>query len=255
MRWPSRPSPPSSSRDGVAVTSAAATLDLWESLTATPPPARGAAVRVACGAASDRDAACDLPLAVAAAAALAELRERVGPALGAVLTCPGCEALLDVPLPIDELLAGSEVVPDGARVDGVAVRGPTTTDVLAALASADPAATLRSRCETWPAGTAADVDAELALRVADAAERLAGAAGITVRLDCPECGGDVLADVDVVRLLTECVAEEARAVLADVAALAAAFGWSERTVLALSPARLQAYLALVRTRAREARDG
>jgi hypothetical protein len=230
------------------VTSAAATLDLWESLTATTPPARGAAVLVACGVAPDLDAACDLPLAVAAREALAELRERVGPALDAALSCPVCEALLDVPLPLDEVLAGSEVLADGVRVDGVVVRGPTTSDVLVALASADPAATLRARCETWPEGTAPNADSELTTRVAAAAELLAGAAGVSVRLECPDCGGDVLADVDVVRLLTERVSEDAQAVLADVALLASAFGWSEQTVLAMSPARLQAYLGLVGVR-------
>ncbi|MGW5363820.1 hypothetical protein [Actinopolymorpha pittospori] len=233
---------------GHAVTPAAATLDLWESLTATALPARGAAVVVARGVAPDLDAACDLPLAVAAREALAELRERVGPALDTALSCPVCEALLDVPLDLDEVLAGSEVLADGMRVDGVLVRGPTTADVLAALDSADPAATLRARCVTWPEGTVPYADAELTARVAAAAEQLAGSAGVSVRLDCPECGGDVLADVDVVRLVTERVTEQAQAVLADVAVLAAVFGWSEREVLEMSPARLRVYLGLARTR-------
>jgi len=228
------------------VTPAAATLDLWESLAAAVPPARGAAVLVASGVAPDLVAAGDVPLAVAAREALLALRERVGPVLDTTLSCPVCAALLDVPLPLDRVLAESGVAPGDTDVDGVAVRGPTTSDVLAALESADPAATLRARCVTWPEGTLADADAELAARVAATAERMAGAAGVSLRLRCPECGGEVVADVDVVGLLTERVAEEARSVLADVAALAAAFGWSEREVLALSPARCHAYLALVR---------
>ena len=230
------------------MTPAAATLDLWEALTATAPPARGAVVLVARGAAPDLDAARELPLAVAAREALAELRERVGPTLDAVATCPVCESLLDVLLPLDEVLAGSEVLADVLRVDGVVVRGPTTADVLTALASAAPAATLRARCVTWPEGTTPFADADLTARVAAAAEQLAGAAGISVRLDCPECGKDVLADVDVVRLLTERVTEQAHGLLADVATLAAAFGWSERDVLAMSPARLRAYLGLAAAR-------
>lgn len=233
---------------GCAVTPAAATLDLWEALTATIPPARGAAVLVARGVAPDLAAACDLPLAVAAREALAELRERVGATLDAVTSCPACEALLDVSLPLDEVLAGSEVRADDLRVDGVVVRGPTTADVLAALASAEPAATLRARCATWPEGAAPYADVDLAARVAEAAEQLAGAAGASVRLDCPECGGDVLADVDVIRLLTEQVTEQGLGLLADVAMLAAAFGWSEQDVLAMSPARVRAYLGLARAR-------
>ncbi len=231
-----------------AVTQAAATLDLWESLAGMAPPARGAAVLVARGLAGDAGAARELPLAVAAREALAELRARVGPELDTVLTCPVCEALLDVPLPLDDVLAGSDVGEATQQVDGVELRGPTTSDVLAALASPDPAATLRARCQRWPAGTDPEGDPELAARVGAAAERLVGAAGAQVRLECPECGGDVLADVDVVRLLTERMTEEAQAVLTDVATLAVAFGWSEREVLALSPARLQAYLGLARAR-------
>lgn len=229
------------------MTPAAATLDLWESLTAAAPPVRGAVVLVACGAAPDLDAASDLSLARAARQALAELRARVGPALDAVLSCPTCAALLDVALPLDEIQAEFEVVEDRAQVDGVVVRGPTTADLLVALAAANPAAALRERCVTWPVDTLPDDD-ELAARVAATAERVAGAAGVGLRLACPECGGEVVADVDVVELFTERVAEEARAVLADVAVLAAAFGWTEREVLALSSARRQAYLGLVRAR-------
>ena len=228
------------------MTPAAATLDLWESLTAAAPPVRGAVVLVACGAAPDLDAASDLSLALAARQALAELRDRVGPALDAVLSCPTCDALLDVALPLDEILAEFADLEDGAQVDGVVVRGPTTSDLLVALASTDPAAALRMQCVTWPEGTFPDD--ELAARVAATAERVAGAAGVSLRLACPECGGEVVADVDVVSLLTERVAEEARAVLADVAVLAAAFGWTEREVLAMSSARMQAYLGLVRAR-------
>ena len=54
--------------------------------------------------------------------------------------------------------------------------------------------------------------------------------------------------IDVVRLLTERVAEQAQGLLADVAMLAAAFGWSEGDVLAMSPARQRAYLGLARAR-------
>lgn len=228
------------------MTPAAATLDLWDTLAAAAPPARGAAVLVARGVAPDLVAAGDVPLAVAAREALVTLRDRVGPVLDTTLSCPACEALLDVPLPLDQVLAGSAGPPADADVDGVVVRGPTTSDVLAALASHDPAATLRAQCVTWPEGTLPDADADLAARVAATAEQVAGAAGTTLRLQCPECGGEVVADVDAVGLLTERVAEEARDVLADVATLAAAFGWSEREVLALPPARWHAYLRLVR---------
>ena len=225
---------------------AAATLDLWEALSATVPAARGAVVLVARGLVPNFEAACDLPLASAAVGGVAELRSRSGPELATVVACPACEALLDVPLR-STISRRETSEPEGeVRVRGVVVRAPTTADVLAALDSDDPAQTLRDRCETWPPD--AHGDDELAARVAEAAERLAGAAGVTARLTCPECGNDVEADVDVVRLLAERVADQARAVLADVVTLAAAYGWSEREILTMSPVRRRSYLDLVLVR-------
>ncbi|MFE7408755.1 hypothetical protein [Isoptericola sp. NPDC057559] len=228
----------------------AATLDLWEALAATAPPARGAVVLVARGLAPDLDAACEQPLAAAAGAALEELRERAGGVLETVVACPSCGELLDVPLPLEGVAAdGERVGPEVETVGPVEVRAPTTADLLAALADPAPGAALRARCVRWPGGDdgAADpglADPELAAGVAAAAERLAGAAGVSVRLRCPGCDADVRADVDVVRLLTDRVDQQARAELAEVATLAAAFGWTEPQVLGLSPARRAEYLAL-----------
>ncbi|GAA1857198.1 hypothetical protein [Myceligenerans crystallogenes] len=229
--------------------STAATLALWEALGTTPPPAGGAVVLLARGAAPDLATACDLPLAVAAQAALAELRERTGPTLATVLDCAGCGDVLDVALALDALAAPA-ATPAEARVPAaggdVVVRTPTTTDVLAALESDDPGTHLRERCEQWPPGADRADRAGLADRVADAAEALAGAAAARARVTCPGCGRETVADVDVVRLLAERVTEQASALLADVAELAGAFGWSEDEILAMSPWRRRAYLGLTR---------
>lgn len=231
-----------------ALGSPRATLDLWECLADTTPPARAAAVLVTRGLAPDVASACELPLAVAARESLAELRDRVGPRLDTVLTCPVCETLLDVPLPLDTLLAADDNDAAAVEVGGVMLRGPTTTDVLAVLDCPDAAAALRARCVTWPDGVDPARDPALAALVADAADRLAGVAGASVRVQCPQCSADVTADVDVVRLLIECVTEQAHSLLSDVATLAAAFGWTEPEVLALPSARFQAYLDLARAR-------
>jgi hypothetical protein len=93
-----------------------------------------------------------------------------------------------------------------------------------------------------PAGLAEDV----CRQVDAAAEELAGAAGLVIRTTCPACGTDVSAPLDVAGLLWEQVAAAAPAVLAEIAELAAAFGWSEADVLGLTPARRRVYLDLVR---------
>ena len=113
--------------------------------------------------------------------------------------------------------------------------------------AARPSATLRQRCVTWPAGVdPLDLPPEVHERVDAAAEELAGASALAVRLGCPECGSDVAAEVDPVALLADRVSDEVRDLLGDVAELAAAFGWSETEVLQLSEARRRAYLDLAR---------
>ena len=86
------------------------------------------------------------------------------------------------------------------RREGLVVRCPTSRDLLAAAASADPTATLLARCVTDAGGTAVD-PASLAgprrAAVDAAAERLAGAAAVVLRAGCPACGGEVRVDVDV----------------------------------------------------------
>jgi hypothetical protein len=228
------------------------TLALWEALASTTSVARGASVLVALGAADGLADAVRMPLATAARAALGELRERAGPQVQTVLMCPGCGAVLDVPLVLDDLLVATGGLSEGAAancvtVDGVVVRGPTTEDLLVALASSDPSAALRDRCVTWPAGIdATTLDPAVRDRALAAAEELAGASALAVRLDCPDCGGAVTAEVDTVALLADRVADEVRDLLSDVAELAMAFGWSEDDVLRLSDARRRAYLDLAR---------
>ncbi|GAB3047283.1 hypothetical protein GCM10027053_01410 [Intrasporangium mesophilum] len=228
------------------------TLALWEALASTTSVARGASLLVALGAADSLADAVRMPLATAARAALGELRERAGLEVQTVLTCPDCGAVLDVPLALDDLLETTDDRPGAAAggvatVDGIVVRGPTTEDLLVALASAQPSAALRDRCVTLPAGVdAATLDPAVLERVNAVAEELAGASALAVRLVCPDCGSDVAADVDAVALLADRVADEVRDILGDVAELAAAFGWSETEVLHLSDARRAAYLELAR---------
>jgi hypothetical protein len=226
------------------------TLALWEALASTTPVARGAAVLVALGAADGLADAVRMPLASAARAALGELRARAGPEVQTVVACPDCRAVLDVVLAPGELLTASpDPGADDATVDveGVVVRGPTTEDLLVALSSALPSATLRQRCVTWPAGVDPfDLPPEVHERVGAVAEEITGASALVVRLDCPECDSDVAAEVDPVALLADRVSDEVRDLLGDVAELAAAFGWSETEVLQLSVARRRAYLDLAR---------
>ena len=133
--------------------------------------------------------------------------------------------------------ATTVVAPDGRELR---VRAPTTRDLLAARDREDPARALLTACVSDATGAPADPDelGEETLDLVDAAaEELAGAAAIVVRAACPDCGEAVAAPLDVGALLWERVARAAAQALREVAELAAAFGWSEAEVLALTPLR------------------
>jgi hypothetical protein len=225
-------------------------LAAWEATVAVPELARGPALVAEAGLADDLDAALDLPLGESAALAARLHADAFGDEVDGLVTCEPCGTVLDVSVPLAELPAprgdATVVVAPGGELR---VRAPTTRDLLAARDSPDPAQALLAACVTGAGGAPADPDAldeaSLAL-VDDAAEELAGAAAIVVRVACPECGAAVAAPLDVGALLAERVARAAAEALGEVAELAAAFGWSEAEVLALTPLRRRAYVDLVR---------
>lgn len=70
-------------------------------------------------------------------------------------------------------------------------------------------------------------------------------AEIGLRLTCPSCGHLWRARFDIVSYLWSELDEWARRVLVDIHTLAAAYGWSEHQILALSPFRRQLYVDMV----------
>ncbi|WP_298890053.1 hypothetical protein [uncultured Serinicoccus sp.] len=228
------------------MTGSADTLVLWEALAGASPVLAGAALLHAGGEAPSLAAACDLPLAAAAAMALRQLRQRCGDHLDTLAACPSCGARLEVLLPLRQLDEHASALPAASTVGGRTVRSPTTRDVAAALTTDDPDASLRASCVQLDDGVTEHERAAL-LAVA---EDLCGAAALSVRVDCPDCGGSSSVDVDPVALLADQVAMDAAQLLRDVAGLAAAYGWREADILRLSPARRAAYLSMARGRRR-----
>ena len=230
-------------------------LAAWEAGAAAPELARGCAVLAAAGLA-DPASLLDLPVGLVGIFGIRCCLTSFGPDVDALTACQACGATLDVPLSLTALLPGPE---DGAPEDPVptrtlslaggtvTVRSPTVRDLLAAAADRDPRGTLVRRCAERPSSAPVDVadlgDGELAL-VDEALEELSGLGLITVRAACPGCGEPVAALLDPAALLWQQVQDAAPALLRDVATLAAAFGWSEREILALPAVRRRAYLQL-----------
>lgn len=220
----------------------------WESACSAPPPARAAALVAACGHAGSPQeamghAACDV-----AEAAAAWYRDHVGGAVEGVLACDACGTSMEVAVPVSLFLGRR---PPALRrtiewVGGgpVTVRSLSLADLLAAAAAPSPVALLRAR-SVMPPHDAGELPEHVRAEVDAAAEVLAGAADTIVESPCPQCAHPVAGSIDITEFLWQHVAEQAERLLNQVAALAAAFGWSEEAILALEPARRAAYLRIV----------
>jgi hypothetical protein len=189
-------------------------------------------------------------------AALLSLRRRVfGPTLTGVAECPACGEPLELDVPVADLVVPErEAAPLSVSEDGyeVAFRLPSAAD-LAELGAAAPGGGgelwLLERCVVECRRGGADcAPAELppgvVAAVAAAMERADPQAEIELSLACASCGADVRLAFDVVAFLWREIESRAVRLVREVATLAAAFGWSERDVLAMSPGRRAWYVEL-----------
>jgi hypothetical protein len=208
-------------------------LDVWERGRSTTLPERALDLLVAAGyrghpeslAVGERDAL------------LLELRERIfGSALSAVAVCPACGELLEVELATADL--------HGEPSTGQTLLGfrlPTAGDLVAVAGAGDVEEGRRILLERC-------VEGELRPEEEDAVvERMAAAdagAWTQLALECPGCRHDWTAPFDIVSFLWAELESHASRLVADVHALASAYGWREGDVLALSPQRREVYLEL-----------
>lgn len=182
--------------------------------------------------------------------ALLELRKQTfGARIDAQVECPACGETLAFELEADDFLA--QALPDDAPAEfeaaGHRFRLPSSRDL--ALATAEPqgdaaALAILERCCVERPGSP-DVGA-LQAQAEDAFARLDPLADIELALTCASCGHAWEAPFDIASQLWDEIDARARGLLADVHALAAAYGWAERDILALSEPRRSAYLARVR---------
>lgn len=157
------------------------------------------------------------------------LRAR-GAALQVLATCPSCAAQMEFDLPADFALPPASDAP--LSVQGHDLRLPRLDDIgpqgLALAALSGPAA-------PWE-DAQFRAEAEAALEAADPA------LSVTIALPCPDCGVQADHLLDPLLFAWDQIDQTSRRLLAEVSALARAFGWSEAAILALSPARRAAYL-------------
>ena len=191
-------------------------------------------------------------------ALLLDLREQLfGSSFTGLTSCPACAEEIELTFNASEVRreTGEQLASFTIEAGGydVVLRLPGTAD-LASIARetsiAAARANLFARCVLASSRDDAPIDtASLPPEVLDAAAaRMAEIdpqADVTLELACPSCTHAWLEPFDVVAFLWTELASAARRLLGEVHQLASAYGWSEGEILALSPARRNAYLGML----------
>lgn len=187
------------------------------------------------------------PVGVRDARLLAFRARLWGPVLEVVTDCPSCGETAEADLPFGELLASQEDVPERQEVAigtgdvVVGFRPATSEDVLGAMTAGGERALLERVVETPAVLDEQGIEALLLRALADADPL----ADLQLDIGCPACGRRWTALLDPPSFVWSEIDAWALRLLREVHLLAVAYGWSERDILALAPARRAAYLAML----------
>ena len=183
---------------------------------------------------------------------LAKLRcQWFGAPLQAWTACPNCDEKLELELDTT-VFTGNESDGDPAelvRSGNFAFHLPTSASLARAANGSDSlraAHSLAQSCLVPPGLLASWSEAELV----EIGDKLAAAdpfAETLMALHCPDCGVDWQVAFDMAAFLWEEIENRVRQIFVSVHTLAAAYGWTEREVLSLSPGRRAMYLELAQS--------
>lgn len=197
----------------------------------------------------------DVPVGERDADLFALRRELFGAAMPVRARCPACGEELEFDFDTRAVTATGVPMQPITISEGewtVVFRLPTSADLIAASRAAtagDARDILFSRCVIEARHADEPVDAlllpaEIAERVDGAAAAADPCADIRIDVRCPECGASTRADMDIAACLWAELDTWAHSVLVDVHLLASSYGWTESTVLELSPLRRRYYIEL-----------
>ncbi|HXO72815.1 MAG TPA: hypothetical protein VN838_27985 [Bradyrhizobium sp.] len=195
------------------------------------------------------DAIADLPLGEITASVL-RLREAwFGKRIRAHVNCEHCGERLELIVSVDDLLQTDGPVSRDVEAAGVRCRLPCLRDLAAVVGERDAARGARQlldRCLLDAGGGGASALSDMALReVEDALEAADPNADLAFDLCCEACGHVGMAQLDAGAVLWDEIDARARTLLGEVHLLAAAYGWTEREILALGAERRASYLSMV----------
>jgi len=217
-------------------------LDAWERSSALQRPWRELALLHLADDASGEDAA-RLPVGERDRRLLALRRSLFGRWIACETRCGACSERLELELDGEQLAGATPTRAPGPDLDdGVRVRPPDSTDIAAAMATDDPAATILDRCvDAGPLSLAPGAREVAIRRMAE----LDPGAELWLEATCPACGSTWSVLLDPAAIIVDEVDQHARQVLREVDQLARAYGWREPDILTLSRDRRRAYLGLV----------
>jgi len=166
-----------------------------------------------------------------------------GSAIRLVATCSECEADSEIEFSVSEVLALAPP-PDrfvvSYRGQEIACRSPNSVDLAGVLTSPAPRKALLGGLIA-----AGEADDELLDAAEAALADRAGIATLSLANDCPECGAVTDVQFDILDYAWRLITSEARSLLRDIHVLARAYGWTSAEILALSPRRRAAHIAMV----------
>jgi hypothetical protein len=227
-------------------------VDLWDRALDAPPVERAIDALVV-GLDLERTVAEALPIG-RRDEQLLRLRVRLfGDRFDTVTTCPSCGELIEATFDAGNLRIDEPEVPaSSTEVDDweVVWRLPTSADLRAIADCPDVDAAragLVERTVLDALGNSGERDPIpdwVLARVIEDMGRADPGAEMRFELVCPWCEHSWNALFDIAEFLWSEIDSAAQRLLEDVGTLAAAFGWSEREILAMGPARRDRYLEL-----------
>jgi hypothetical protein len=223
-------------------------LEAWAEGAGTPAVTR--AVAVAARAAPHPAAISDWTIGRRDALLLDVHAAVFGEAIELVTACPVCAEDLELSVTVDEVRSpygdatDEHELLDPVSGSRVAFRLPSSADLLAVSAIDDITTARQALAQRCVVGDAALPESVVAALAASVAE-LDPQADVQLALVCAGCGHGWAVPLDIAEHVWQGVDSAARTLVAEVAALAGAFGWSEAEILGLPADRRRLYLDLV----------
>jgi len=190
---------------------------------------------------------------------LFRIREELfGSRIEATAECPRCGERLELAFGTNDICAGDAEPPaphESLRLERagyeVVYRLPTTAD-LSEMGAGEGRNVLLKRCVEVARFGVQDVDAEglpdeVVTAIAAGMAEADPQAEVRIAVTCPSCSNEWSPMFDIVGFLWGEIEDWAERLLLDVHALASAYGWSERDIVAMSPRRRRFYLDMVGT--------